>query len=45
MAELDPDYRMRGRPELAMLLADLLRRGYLRWRNRGGLGPRTELSP
>ncbi|WP_157535008.1 hypothetical protein [Nocardia inohanensis] len=42
MAELDPDYRMRGRPELAMLLDDLLRRAYAHWRTRRQLGRRTQ---
>ncbi|MEV0461685.1 hypothetical protein ACFYUD_15265 [Nocardia tengchongensis] len=29
-----PDPRLHGRPELALLLEDLLRRAYRRWRER-----------
>ncbi|WP_405486017.1 hypothetical protein [Nocardia sp. NBC_00511] len=34
MSQQYPDPRLRGRPELAMLLADLLRRAHRGWRAR-----------
>lgn len=34
MISPEPDQRLHGRPELAVLLDDLLRRAYRRWRER-----------
>ncbi|MFE5283631.1 hypothetical protein ACFRAQ_01500 [Nocardia sp. NPDC056611] len=34
MISPEPDPRLHGRPELAMVLDDLLRRAYRRWRDR-----------
>ncbi|MFE3191965.1 hypothetical protein ACFXHA_23345 [Nocardia sp. NPDC059240] len=39
MLEPAPDPRLHGRPELALLLDDLVRRAYRRWRARATNAP------